>query len=266
MSYYIKYKPFIEDNFAIVDKTGSTIPFVLNPIQNLYVTQDSSQKDVILKARQQGFSSLILAIFATDFILKQNTRSVVVADIDDNASELLDRVKLYIRFYEEINKIKIPLKYNSKSELLNEFNGSRYTIGTAKNTELGRSKTIHNLHLSEFAFYPNAERNLASVVQAVPENGRIIIETTANGFNYFKEFWDKSVNNESGYKAHFYGADKFYLPEFLDAKKQELGRLYKQEYPSTPQEAFLSSGDLYFDGEALERHMLNVIEPTGAYL
>lgn len=266
MSYYTKYQAFIEDNFYIIDKTGTTLPFRLNEIQSVYVSQDSTQKDLILKARQQGFSSLILAIFATDFILKQNTRSVVVADIDDNASELLDRVKQYIRSYEEVNKIKIPLKYNSKTELLNEFNGSRYTIGTAKNTDFGRSKTINNLHLSEFAFYPNAERILASVVQAVPENGRTIIETTANGFNYFKEFWDKSVSGETGYKAHFYGASRFYSPEFLQSKSMELQRMFKQEYPDTAMEAFLSSGDLYFDSEALEYYMSNGVEPIGTYV
>jgi hypothetical protein len=48
--------------------------------------------DVILKARQQGFSSVILAMFTADFLLKENSRSVIVADIDDNATELLDTV------------------------------------------------------------------------------------------------------------------------------------------------------------------------------
>jgi hypothetical protein len=84
ISPYAKSKLFIEDNLTIVDKTGTAIPFQLNPIQAKFVEQ-ASGRDIILKARQQGFSSFILAAFSKDFILKENSLSVVVADIADNA-------------------------------------------------------------------------------------------------------------------------------------------------------------------------------------
>jgi hypothetical protein len=109
------YLPFIRDNFTIIDKEGEEVPFEPNQVQSRYA-QEATGHDIILKARQQGFSSLILAIFTTDFILKENARCVVVADIEENAQELLDRVKHYIRSYEQINKTKVPLKYNSKSQ------------------------------------------------------------------------------------------------------------------------------------------------------
>lgn len=255
------YKAWIEDRLKIVNKTGDVVPFKLNKIQEKFCLEDSTGRDIILKARQQGFSSLILGIFTADFILKENSRSVVVADIDDNSTELLDRVKKYIQFFEDITGAKVSFKYNSKSELYNEANGARYTIGTAKNAEFGRSKTITNLHLSEFAFYPDPERLLASAVQAVPENGRIVIETTADGFNFFKEFWDRSVAGHTGYKAHFYGASQFYDEAFLEKKKQELGRLFVQEYPDTALEAFVSSGDMYFDSMSLKEYLRGIKVP-----
>jgi hypothetical protein len=255
------YKAFIEDQFDIVDKTSSIIPFRLNPVQTKYLLEDYTGRDVVLKARQQGFSSLILALFTTDFILKPNTRSVIVADIADNAMELLDRVKFYIKSYEYKNNVKIPLKYNSKYELANESNGSRYTIGTADNSEFGRSKTINNLHLSEFAFYKNPEKLFAGAMQAVVPDGRVIIETTANGFNFFKTFWDECVKGERGFKSNFYRASDFYDTDFLNDKRQQLGRLYPQEYPDTPQQAFLTSGSMYFNAEALEHYSQNTREP-----
>jgi hypothetical protein len=255
------YKLFIQDNFKIIDKSQQEIPFTLNSIQEKYLEHDMTGRDVILKARQQGFSSLILAMFTADFILKPNTVNYVVADIDDNASDLLQRVKYYLKAYEEITGVKVPLKYNSKTELVNEAMNSIYKIGTAKNAEFGRSKTITNLHLSEFAFYPNPKNIIAGAGQAVVENGRLIIETTANGFNEFKTYWDDSVLGESTSKPLFYKASDFYSQEFLERKKKELKEKYQQEYPDTAEEAFLTSGETYFNLEALAWYNKNTKPP-----
>lgn len=237
---------FIEDQLSIVNKEGKEIPFILNNIQAKFVSQ-ATGRDVILKARQMGFSSFILAAFTKDFILKENSLSVVLADRADNAQDLLARVKYYIRAYENKNNIKVPLKYNSKFELQNALNGSRYIIGTAENEEFGRSKTIFNLHLSEAAFYKNFSKILASAGTALVPEGKFVIETTANGFNDFKEFWDKSAINETGFKTHFFSGTDFYSAQHLESEKQRLGRLFIQEYPSTAEEAFLTSGDCYFE-------------------
>lgn len=244
------YKSFIEKRFSIVDKNGELVDFVPNEIQEKYLNEGTG-KDIILKARQQGFSSLILAIFTVDFITKENSRNVILADISENASELLDRVKLYVESYGSKTGTPIQLKYNSKYELFNSSMNSRYTIGTADNTDFGRSKTITNLHLSEFAFYRNPEKLLAGVMQAVVPTGRVIIETTANGFNYFKEYWDNSERGETGFNPMFFKASDFYTPEFLEMKRRDLGRMFIQEYPDNPLEAFVTSGESFFNKDSL---------------
>jgi len=253
------YKKFIEENLTLINKEGKEVNFILNSIQNKYLTEDTIWYDYILKARQQGFSSLILGLFTADFLLKENSRSVVVADIADNAQELLDRVKFYIKSYERKHDIKIPLKYNSKYELFYEALNTRYTIGTSTNIDFGRSKTITNLHLSEFNFYNNPEALLAGALQAVvPTGSKVMIETTANGFNEGKVLWDACTLGEKPLKPLFYGASRFYDKEFLDKKKRELGRLYPQEYPETAIEAFITSGDTYFNKEALALYLKEV--------
>ncbi len=254
-------KAFIEKYLRIVNKVGQEVPFILNSIQDRYLTQDATGRDIILKARQQGFSSLILAMFTKDFLAKENSRSVIVADIADNASELLDRVKSYIKSFEDTAQTKVPLKYNSKYELYNEVLNSRYTIGTADNVEFGRSKTITNLHLSEAAFYNYLEKLLAGAGTAVVPTGRLIIETTANGFNEFKTFWEESKLGETGFKPLFYKASDFYDQEFLEAEKKRLRRLFQQEYPETDTEAFLTSGSLFFDSNSLMWYLENTKEP-----
>lgn len=251
------YKRFIEERLSIVNKSAEVAPFILNTIQNKYLIEDSTGRDVILKARQQGFSSLILALFTADFLLKDNQRNVIVADISDNATELLDRVKFFIKSYEDIMKVKVPLKYNSKYELFNEATNSRYTIGTADNTDFGRSKTITNLHFSEAAFYMHFDKLFAGAMQAVVPEGRIIIETTANGYNYFKGFWDECKLGERTFKPLFYKASDFYGKEILETKKKELKELFPQEYPETDIEAFLASGEQYFSPTALRWYLEN---------
>lgn len=255
------YKAFIEERFKIVDKSGKTVPFELNKVQERYLLDTGSGRDIILKARQQGFSSMLLGVFTADFLLKENVTNVVVADKRDNAEALLERVKFFIRSYEEITNTVVPLKYNSKYELHLEGTNSKYIIGTAENREFGRSKTITNLHLSEAAFYPDFARITASAMQAVVPDGRVIMETTANGFNEFKGYWDNAVAGTSTMKPLFFKASDFYDAEFLERKKLELGRLFTQEYPETPEEAFLTSGDPYFDPLALKDHLDRCIEP-----
>ncbi|GEM_PF-2831556 len=146
MSVYKPYEKFIEQRLEIIDKQGQIVQFVPNGPQRLFANK-ATGRDILLKARQEGFSSFIGGIFAGDFILDPNSHSVVVADVADNAIGLLDKVKFYLQSYEQKTGMKIPLKYNSKYELVNEVINSKYQIGTAENTEFGRSKTIKNLHM-----------------------------------------------------------------------------------------------------------------------
>lgn len=251
----LDYQLAIKENFLILPKGSQDYqPFDFNPIQQDYMTKWTG-RDIILKARQMGFSSLILAIFGYDFIFIPNTLSIVLADIASNAQDLLDRVKRYIEEFEDINRFKVPFKYNTRNELYNNSNDSRYIIGTSENINFGRSKTINNLHLSEAAYYKDFPSILASAGTAVVPNGKLIIETTANGYNEFKNFWDEASSTGNGYNPMFFPASHFYTPEFLSREQKRLGRLFKQEYPETPEEAFLNSGDPFFDSDALSTYV-----------
>lgn len=260
---YEKSALFIEDHLTIIDKTGTEVDFTLNAMQRQFVA-DATGKDIILKGRQMGFSSFILGAFTKDFLFKDNSLSVVIADIASNSEDLLARVKHYIRSYEEKNKTKVPLKYNSKYELQNAYNNARYIIGTAENTEFGRSKTITNLHMSEAAFYKHFRKLHASAGTALTPTGRFVIETTANGFGEFKEFWDESVQGETGFTPHFYTSHGFYPPEFIESERKRLGRLFDQEHPSSAEIAFITSGELYFDVDALRSLLEHTKEPINA--
>lgn len=248
--------------FDIVNKEGQSVPFCANNFQEIYFN-NSTNKDVILKARQIGFSSLILAIFTLDFLGKENSRSVCVSHDAPSATKLLDRVKYFIDSLKR-KGLTINLKYNSRNEMVNADKNSTFYIGAAGSKSFGRGDTLTNLHLSEFAFYDDPQSLLASALQAVVPTGKVIIESTANGMNYFKEFWDRSKSGDTGFKTHFFD-NSFYSKEFLEQKKKELGERFPQEYPETDTEAFLSSGNPFFDQEALKFYLDQIQQPVNTY-
>lgn len=246
--------------FDIVDKTGQVVPFILNKEQRKLL-ETMTDRDIVLKCRQIGFSSLILAIFTLDFLLVNNSRAVVISHDTESAQKLLDRVRFFIQSAED-KGLKIDLKYNSRNELANREKNSTFYIGKAGSKSFGRGDTINNLHLSEWAYYEHPERLLASILQAVtPSKSKVFIESTGNGMNYFKKFWDKSKAGETGFKTHFFD-NSFYSKEFLSQKRKELGEeMYKQEYPVNDTEAFISSGSPFFDMKSLAYYMEQVTGP-----
>lgn len=251
------YRRFIEDNFTIIDKDKQEVPFKLNKAQ-VHFIENLTERNVILKSRKMGFSSVLLAIACVKFITGENERCISMSFDKDASIKQLERAKHFIKSYERLTGKKIPMKYASKNELVWEGkreDGTTYTnalrIGTAKSTGFGRGDDITFLHLTEVSMADHLDQLLAGVGEAVVRDTIISLETTANGYNEFKTFWDEAAAGSRNYNALFYGPEWEYDAEYLKKKEQELGRLYKQEYPQTPEEAFIASGNLYFDREAL---------------
>lgn len=271
MKKWASYQRAIEDNLTIIDKDKNEVPFKLNKPQFDFI-QKSGDRNVILKARKMGFSSLLLAIGLIKFLYGKNERIVSMSFDKDASAKQLERAKHFLKSYDYINKTNImkSLKGNSRSEMILEVtppDGNRYTntlrIGTARSSGFGRGDDITFLHLTEVsAKDTNIELLLAGVGEAVVKNTMITMETTANGFNGFKTFWDQATLGERGYQTFFYPPNWEYDEAYLEQRKKELGRLFPQEYPMTPEEAFLTSGDMYFDRDALANYIKNAKEPA----
>jgi hypothetical protein len=260
------HRRFIADNYMIIDKDKIEVPFIPNPPQNDFIGYMGMFYNImILKARKMGFSSVALAIACTKFITGRNEKCVSMSFDADAAGKQLQRAKQFIKSYEEINNVKIPFKYNSKNEMVYEGvdeNGHKFTnalrVGTAKSTSFGRGDDITFLHLTEVAFCDDVPTLLAGVGEALVRGAHTIFETTANGFNSFKTFWDDSMMNLRDFANLFYSPEWEYSHEYLAQRSARLGRLFNQEYPMNPEEAFIASGDGYFDRLALARMLEQV--------
>lgn len=254
------YNRFIGDNFTIVNKDKLEVDFISNPPQVDFLKNMALFYNIlILKARKMGFSSTALGVATTKFITGRNENCVSMSFDADASVKQLARAKHFIKSYEHKNNVKIPLKYNRQSAMIYEGideEGKSFTnslrVGTAKSTSFGRGDDITYLHLTEVAFCDDVPTLLAGVGEAVVRGAHTMMETTANGYNSYKTFWDESMMNQKGFANLFYSPEWEYDEAFLAEKARKLGPLMYQEYPMNPEEAFIASGAMFFDKLSLK--------------
>lgn len=295
---------YIQRFLKIIDKKGRVVSFLLNePQKRLY---DIIKREweagrpvriIILKARQMGFSTLTAAIIFWMAATAHAVRCMVVAHKDEATDNLF---QMYKRFYENLPaQIKPSLQASNAKELVfdkpsrtqgTKGLGSRIRCATAGGQGVGRSYTLKALHLSEVAFWPGKKaQTLTGLLQAVPDlpGTLVIMESTANGFEEFKNRWDDAVEAQregrDGYIPVFFAWHE--MKEYrrkvpkgfqLTAEEEELKQtynlddrqiawrrwaienlcggdedLFKQEYPASPEEAFISTGRCAFNKTAL---------------
>jgi len=273
--------PWIEQNLRIRTKERESIPFLLNRVQQEYWRQHT-QRDMILKARQMGMTTLICGLFFADTLLHPNTTSVMAAH-DADSTEMIFRIVQH--FWEQLpagvrERAGAP-RFANRREFFWPGLGSSFHVKTAGAPDAGRGLTINNLHCSEIAFWPQPEETLTSLLETVPLAGRVVWESTPNGAgNFFHEEWSRAKDAESSYRPHFYpwwwdpqyridGAvltdlsgdelrlmDEHHLDDgqirWRRMKLTEPGGKFAQEYPEDDLTCFLVSGRLYFDLLAAE--------------
>jgi hypothetical protein len=297
-------RKFIENFCYITTKDGKFELFKINEPQDKLMQviekQLAEKKPIrirVLKARQMGFSTLISAIGFWWSAMNENSAYAVVAHKDSSASSIFEKNKI---FYDNLPKSLKPRvnKFNSEKisfnvdgdDMTGEVKGLRSKIffGTAGGGELFRGETILFLHKSEIAFWEDKQgvlkKSLNATVPYAPFSA-IIEETTANGYNEFKDDWDRSVRGQDEYIPLFVGWNelkeyRMTPPRDFQPSERELQlqmqhdltdeqiywRRFKinndyggnelwfqQENPLTPEEAFISSGQGVFDGDTIKK-------------
>ena len=168
---------FIERLLVIADKQSKTVPFVLKPAQQ-FLLDHATLRNIVLKGRQLGMSALIDALFLIDCLTLENQYCVVISQDKESTRRLFDRVKFYL---DNIKTKQKPItKYNNRGEISFPGNNSTFYVGTAGDRSFGRGDMITRLHVSELPFWKNPQA-LGGLMEAVPQNGIVWIESTANG-------------------------------------------------------------------------------------
>lgn len=163
-----------------VNEDGLKVRFRLRPAQQRLL-REMHWRNIILKARQLGFTTFI-DIFGCDLaIWNDNIRGAIIAHTREDASLIFrDKVKIaYDALPSALKRLRPALK-NDAGELLMANNSSiRVTTGV-------RSQTMQFLHISELAKiaarYPGKAREIvAGAIPAIHQSGFLFVESTAEG-------------------------------------------------------------------------------------
>ena len=277
---------YCEKNLYIQDKQGLLTKFTPNSIQckiinHVITCLETNQpiRMIILKARQEGVSTVVEAIIYWYTATRKNVSSKIVSHDRESAYNLYS---MFQRYYDNSHQFFKPsTKYKTKNDLLfnNEFNtglNSQISISSAENTGTGRGLTIHWLHASEVAMWSNGAEILAGLLQTVPMNAKtaIFLESTANGIgDFFHSTWRAARDGNSSFSPFFFGwhehtdyqvvtapledltAEELALKHTYSLTDEQIAwrRMkirefagnedkFAQEYPINEAEAFLASG------------------------
>lgn len=266
--------------YRIKDKDGQVIPFCMNEDQEKFLAERHGF-DLILKARQKGFTTVIQLDMLDDCLFIPNTAAGVIAhNLTDAKSFFADKIKFaYDGLPDEFREL-VSAETDSVDSL--KFsNGSSIRVGTSL-----RSGTLQRLHVSEYgklcAKYPEKAREVKSgAFNTVQAGQHITVESTAEGHSghffemcklsqdrekagqpltpldfkfHFAPWWtspEYSLSQEVGETSEMQG----YFKKLEDKgiiltrqqrawyvkKAEQQGEDMKREYPSTPEEAFEAS-------------------------
>jgi hypothetical protein len=275
-------------------KAGTIEPLVLNTVQKRFLASVLSQwretgrvRLVVLKARQQGLSTVISAFQYWWLSQHKANKGLVMAHEADSTDALF---QMYKRVHEHVpDWLRPSTKFSSKTELVFDQLDTGIRVATAGGRSIARGETLQTTHLSEVGFWPVAfaSTNFNGLLQAVPnvDDTFVFVESTANGMTgKFKELWDGAVEGTNEFRPFFSGW--FETPEYsekapdgfertpdeetqaslysltdeqLQWRRQKIGTngldLFKQEYPATPDEAFLTTGRPVFLPDSLNERL-----------
>lgn len=310
----INTKLYIEKYLKIQDKNSKIVPFKMNkPQMKLYnalkkqYEQGKPQRAIVLKARQMGFSTLTEGIIFKKTVTAFNIKSGIITHEASATDNLFNMSKRYLDNLPD--ELKPQIKKSNAKELVFDSEKGTGLKGiikcmTAGNTTVGRSDTFQNLHISEYAFWGGKKKDtLIGLLQSVPntKDTMIVVESTANGYDDFKDMWDDAVEGKSDfipvfcawwelneYRKEYNGfelnEEEIKLKKLYNLDNEQLAwrrwciqtncrgdiELFKQEYPSCPEEAFMSSGNCVFDKEKIINRIQQIkdIEPLkqGSFL
>lgn len=294
-------------DLMIRTKDKRLVPFVPNKVQVMWLDELHDKhpefdwrhhkynirncKEDILKARQQGLSTVILVLIFLDTLNNPRTQTIIITD-NGERSEML--FKIIHRFWAHLPPHKQPKKkYSSKRELEFTDLDSVIYVGTAGQGTVGRGGTINNVLMSERAYWANGDDVEDGLMESVPAGGNVFRETTANGLNeyYNERQLQHRHDGSSNFEPRFYGwylSPEYRLPappdfvrieeeiefcknyptkrererwrigdidndqlEWQRRKKVDRKEMYDVEYPYCEDVAFASSGNPYFDRASL---------------
>lgn len=227
----------------------------------------SSTLSIILKARQIGITWLAAGYVLWKLLTLPGTRALVVSINEDEAIKVVNRIfDMFNSLPEHLRfdaKISRPTRETRPTTLIEwTFPDGRISscVGLPSTRRAGHGETATVVLLDEYSRHEYARDSWKATFPTADNGGQVVVVSTANGVsnaqtgegNYFHHLW---VNAEEyrldqqflawdlhpGRDANWYETNARSLPP-LDRAEQ---------FPLSPEDAFISTGACWFDLEAL---------------
>jgi hypothetical protein len=154
---------------------------------------------VVLKGRQLGISSVMLALDLYWMFKHRGLQGAVVTDTDENREVFRSYIEQYKNSLppsanapiERHNRVQIVLKNSSRLVYM--------VAGTKKKGDLGRAKSVNYLHATECSSWGD-EEGFGSLVNTLAQKNSkrlYVLESTARGYNMFYQTWEVAKSSKT---------------------------------------------------------------------
>jgi len=189
--------------WTVTAKSGEPVPFVANAAQLIVLDEIERQERaglpvrlVIVKARQQGISTLMTALLQHRCQTRRGHRAISIAD-------RLELPRLWLRravqWHEQTPaRLRPRLEASNALELFFEDLDSRYSIGSEGGAQPGMGMTLHDSHLSEVSNWRNYRPVTSRLYPAVPKMPETLIAIESTGEMEGDDFHTEAMRAAEG--------------------------------------------------------------------
>ncbi len=203
---------FCRSLVVIATKNREQANLRFNPVQRKFNARRTG-RDLVLKARQMGFTTLELARDVWKF-LSRGERIVIFCQTDKDSTYKRKFTADIERMFTGLEQAGLRIDFGKRAAGVWSIptRDSFLEIVEAGASEAaaqkkGRGGTYSRIHSTEAAFYEHPEIALNAALEGVPNlpGTEIVFESTANGAGtWFHGRWNDAVAGRSGYTPHFF--------------------------------------------------------------
>lgn len=210
-----------------------------------------------LKARKLGISTIGCCIDLWTILFLPHSRVHLFSKRDEDAVDLLNRIKLaYDKIPEWMKADRIATRNNHTLELDYGDGDMRTIQAYSSDPDAGRSQSCNHAHVDEFAIVePNDQEEMwAAIEPSIVPGGTMHMMTTGKGSqNFSADLWKRALRGESRIHPVFLPYDS--RPDrktegwYEQKSKETPPRKMKQEYPRNWVEALIDPEKAVFPDE-----------------
>ena len=261
---------FLEKYWHIAHPGQGRILFNLREAQRYALDHwDNNRYSLTLKARQIGWTTLVAAHQFWLAFFRPDQNIIDLSRTERESVLLLRKSKYGFQHMPDWMVERGPDPLVEHQQKMAFSNGSQITsMPSASDPARGESASL--VVVAEWAFLPNPEEAWASIEPVADVGGRIIGLSTANGSgNFFHELWVGASTGNNRFAPMFFpwSASEDRDESWYESKQDSmLSWQLAQEYPNTPEEAFIKSGNPVFALDVLETMLGRVEEVQRCFL